>query len=141
MPDGAEETCGKKQQICIDATGLLAWRGALAGIQRIEDFMVRAALADSDPDIEVVTLDLSSRRFRPLENFEMEQLGIRELAPFRLRPGRKRLAALRSAFDVVRRYPMAKREADQSEARAPFGHYPRKLIRSDFPLLSRFDRG
>jgi glycosyltransferase involved in cell wall biosynthesis len=117
LPDGAEETCGKKQQICIDATGLLAWRGALAGIQRIEDFMVRAALADSDPDIEVVSLDLSSRRFRPLENFEMEELGIRELAPFRLRPRRKRLAALRSAFDVVRRYPMAKREADQQLAR------------------------
>ncbi|UCI08267.1 glycosyltransferase [Mesorhizobium sp. B1-1-8] len=106
----------RRQQICIDATGLLAWRGALAGIQRIEDFMVRAALADPDPDIEVVTLDPSSRRFRPLENFEMEQLGIHEIAPFRQRPGRKRLAALRQAFEAVRRYPKAKREADRQLA-------------------------
>ncbi|CDX52624.1 Group 1 glycosyl transferase [Mesorhizobium plurifarium] len=115
-PDGAEETADKKRQICIDATGLLAWRGALAGIQRVEDFMIRAALSDPDPVIEVVTLDLSSRRFRPLENFEMEKLGIHEIAPFRLRPRRRRLAALRSAFDMVRRYPMAKREADRQLA-------------------------
>ncbi|WP_296738442.1 glycosyltransferase [Mesorhizobium sp.] len=116
LPDATEETRGKKRQIRIDATGLLAWRGALAGIQRVEDFMVRAALADPDPDIEVVTLDLSSRRFRPLENFEMEQLGIHDIAPIRLRPRRRPLAALRQAFEAVRRYPMAKREADRQLA-------------------------
>ncbi|RWG65931.1 MAG: glycosyl transferase family 1, partial [Mesorhizobium sp.] len=48
--------------------------------------MVRAALADPDPDVEVVTLDLSSHRFRALEKFEMEQLGVSEIAPFRQRP-------------------------------------------------------
>ncbi|WP_292464852.1 hypothetical protein [Mesorhizobium sp.] len=60
LPEAADAPGGQRRKICIDATGLLAWRGALAGIQRLEDFMVRAALADPDPDVEVVTLDFSS---------------------------------------------------------------------------------
>ncbi|PBB44343.1 glycosyl transferase family 1 [Mesorhizobium sp. WSM3866] len=116
LPEAADAPGGQRRKICIDVTGLLAWRGALAGIQRLEDFMVRAALADPDPDVEVVTLDFSSHRFRPLEKFEMDQLGVSEIAPFRQRPRLQAAAALRQGFQSARRHPMAKSEADRQLA-------------------------
>lgn len=111
-----EDANAARRKIAIDASGLLAWRGPLAGIQRIEEFIIKAASADPDPDVEVLALDYSSRRFRPLEDFEMKQLGIHDIVPASLRVGRRPLAALRQAFEAIRRYPMAERRADRQLA-------------------------
>lgn len=103
--------------LAIDATGLLSWGGgALAGIQRIEDFLIKAAFADPDPNIEVVALDLSSQRFRRLYPFEQEQLSADHIAPFRVRRWAGSVTALRQAFKAIRNFPMAKREADRQLA-------------------------
>jgi len=115
--DAGQDRESRRPRIAIDATGLLAWHGALTGIQRVEDFMVRSALADPDPDVEVVAFDPSSNRFRPLEHFELARFGLDEVAPFRRTPRRAPLAALRHALATVRRYPLAKRDADRQLAR------------------------
>lgn len=116
LPDPRQDADDSRLKIAIDATGLLTWHGALTGIQRVEDFMIRSALADPDPGVEVVTLDPSSHRFRPLESFELARFGADAVAPFRRRSRRPALAALRHALQAVRRYPMAKRDADRQLA-------------------------
>ena len=104
--------------LAIDATGLLSWQGgALAGIQRIEDFLIKSAFVDPDPDIEVVALDLSSQRFRRLYPFEQKRLSADHIAPFRVRRWAGSAAALRQALKAVRNFPLAKRVADRQLAR------------------------
>lgn len=103
--------------LAIDATGLLSWGGgAFAGIQRIEDFLIKAAFADPDSNIEVVALNLSNQRFRKLYPFEQEQLSADHIAPFRVRRWAGSATALRQAFKAIRNFPMAKREADRQLA-------------------------
>ncbi|MEO5755809.1 MAG: glycosyltransferase [Mesorhizobium sp.] len=93
---------------------MLAWPDkALSGIPRVEDFLIKAALADPDRHVRVVAFKSWDGGFRSLEPFEQRQLADGQIAPFRVTewPGRK--AALKSAFEMVRLHPWAKRAADR----------------------------
>ncbi|QPC90050.1 glycosyltransferase [Mesorhizobium sp. INR15] len=105
--------------ISIDATGLLSWGGdqAVAGIQRVESFIIKAALAETDPRVGVVAVNLSNHRFRPLFPYEQAQLAANDIAPSRIERGTAMMAALPRALQLVRQYPIAKREADRQLAR------------------------
>jgi glycosyltransferase involved in cell wall biosynthesis len=114
-PAENEKTVGS---LSIDATGLLWWTDeALAGIPRIEDFLVKAALADPDPRLDVVTFRPWERGFRPLEPFEQQRLADGRIASFRVIPPPGRKAALLRALESVRRYPFGKRAADRHLAK------------------------
>ncbi|WP_258052154.1 glycosyltransferase [Mesorhizobium sp. INR15] len=92
---------------------MLAWPDkALSGIPRVEDFLIKAALADPDRHVRVVAFKSWDGGFRSLEPFEERRLADGQIAPLRVTewPGRK--AALKSAFQMVRLYPWAKRAAD-----------------------------
>jgi len=105
--------------LAIDATGLMLWAPgeAVAGIPRIEGFLVNAALADPDPCVEVVAFRSGEGRFRPLAPFEQEHVATGEISPHRVKrwPGRR--AALAQAFEAVRQHPWGKRDADRHLAR------------------------
>ncbi|MGX7875837.1 glycosyltransferase [Mesorhizobium sp. ORM6] len=126
-------------RLAIDATGLMFWpRGkGLAGIPRVESFLVNAALADPDPCVEVVAFRPGECRFRPLAPFEQEHVATGEVSPHRIKrwPGRR--AALSRAFKAVRQHPSDKREADRHLARTVTNgrtgiayHATRSLIRA-----------
>ena len=100
----------------IDATGLLPGKG-LAGVPRLEDFLVNAALADPDPDVGVVAFRPWEGRFEPLAPFEQRHLATGEIAPFRVKRWPGAIAALLEAFASVRQHPAGKRDADRYLAR------------------------
>jgi len=102
----------KPPRLSIDATGLLPGK-SLAGIPRIENFLVNAALADPDPCVEVVAFRPGEGRFGPLVAFEQEQLAEGEIAPFRIKRWPGAVAALAQAFEAVRQHPWGKRDADR----------------------------
>ncbi len=102
----------KPPRLSIDATGLLPEKG-LAGISRIENFLVNAALTDPDPCVEVVAFRPGEGRFEPLAPFEQETLAEGEIAPFRVKRWPGAAAALAQAFEAVRQRPWAKRDADR----------------------------
>jgi glycosyltransferase involved in cell wall biosynthesis len=102
----------KPPRLAIDATGLLPEKG-LAGISRIENFLVNAALADADPCVEVVAFRPGEGRFETLAPFEQETLSEGEIAPFRVKRWPGAVAALAQAFEAVRRRPWGKRDADR----------------------------
>ncbi|MEO5755808.1 MAG: glycosyltransferase [Mesorhizobium sp.] len=114
-----DTTAARAPMISIDATGLLSWGGgqAVAGIQRVESFIIEAALADPDPRIGVVAVNLSNHRFRSLFPYEQDQLSANNIAPSRVARGTAMMAALPRALELVRQYPMAKREADRQLAK------------------------
>ena len=105
--------------LAIDATGLMFWPPGkgLAGIPRVESFLVNAALADPDPDVEVVAFRPGEGRFRPLAPFEQDHVAAGEISPHRVKrwPGRR--MALSQAFEAVRQQPWDKRDADRHLAR------------------------
>jgi len=105
--------------LAIDATGLMFWPPGkgLAGIPRVESFLVNAALADPDPDVEVVVFRPGEGRFRPLAPFEQDHVAAGEISPHRVKrwPGRR--MALSQAFEAVRQQPWDKRDADRHLAR------------------------
>lgn len=106
-------------RLAIDATGLMLWPPGkgLAGIPRVESFLVNAALADPDPAVEVVAFRPGESRFRPLAPYEQDHVAAGEISPHRVKrwPGRR--MALSQAFEVVRKQPWDKREADRHLAR------------------------
>ena len=108
----------KPPTLAIDATGLLFWPPGegLAGIPRVESFLVNAALADPDPCVEVVAFR-SVEGFRPLAPYEQDHVTTGEISPHRINrwPGRRK--ALSQAFEAVRQRPWDKRETDRHLAR------------------------
>jgi glycosyltransferase involved in cell wall biosynthesis len=106
-------------RLAIDATGLMFWPPGkgLAGVPRVESFLVNAALADPDPSVEVVAFRSGEGRFRPLAPFEQDHVAADEISPHRVKrwPGRR--AALSQAFEAVRQQPWDKRDADRHLAR------------------------
>ena len=105
--------------LAIDATGLMLWPPGkgLAGIPRVESFLINAALADPDPCVDVVAFRPGEGRFRPLAPYEQEHVATGEISPRRVKrwPGRR--MALSQAFEAVRQEPGDKREADRHLAR------------------------
>ena len=101
--------------LAIDATGLMLWPPGkgLAGIPRVESFLINAALADPDPCVDVVAFRPGEGRFRPLAPYEQEHVATGEISPRRVKrwPGRR--MALSQAFEAVRQEPGDKREADR----------------------------
>ncbi|AZN97027.1 glycosyltransferase [Mesorhizobium sp. M9A.F.Ca.ET.002.03.1.2] len=110
-PDTAPPT------LAIDATGLMFWPPGkgLAGVPRVESFLVNAALADPDPCVEVVAF--RSGRFRPLAPFEQKHVAVGEVPPHRAKRWPGRSTALAQAFEAVRQHPWGKRDADRHLAR------------------------
>ncbi|MER8375982.1 glycosyltransferase [Mesorhizobium sp. M1406] len=104
-------------RLAIDATGLMFWPPGegLAGIPRVESFLINAALADPDPRVEVVAF--RSGRFRPLAPFEQEHVATGEISPWRVKKWPGRRIALSEAFEAVRQYPWGKRDTDRHLAR------------------------
>lgn len=106
-------------RLAIDATGVMLWPPGkgLAGIPRVESFLVNAALADPDPSVDVVAFRPGEGRFGPLAPFEQEHVAAGGIAAHRVArwPGRR--AALAQAFEAVRQRPWDKREADRHLAR------------------------
>ncbi|WP_246707281.1 glycosyltransferase [Mesorhizobium sp. NZP2077] len=105
--------------MAIDATGLMLWPPGkgLAGIPRVESFLVNAALADPDPSVEVVAFRSGEGRFRPLVPYEQDHVAAGEISPHRVKRWRGRCTALSQAFEVVRKQPWDKREMDRHLAR------------------------
>ncbi|QKD01012.1 glycosyltransferase [Mesorhizobium loti] len=105
--------------LAIDATGLMLWPPGkgLAGIPRVESFLVNAALADPDPCVEVVVFRSGEGRFRPLAPYEQDHVAAGEISPHRVKrwPGLR--VALSQAFEAVRQQPWAKRETDRHLAK------------------------
>ncbi|WP_292861894.1 glycosyltransferase [Mesorhizobium sp.] len=118
--DAVHEAAAKpKESLAIDATGLMFWPPGkgLAGIPRVESFLVNAALADPDPDVEVVAYRSGEGRFRPLAPFEQDHVAAGEVPAQRVKrwPGRR--AALSHAFEAVRQQPWNKRDTDRHLAK------------------------
>ncbi|MBZ9675283.1 glycosyltransferase [Mesorhizobium sp. ES1-1] len=106
-------------KLAIDATGLMLWpRGkGLAGIPRVESFLVNAALADPDPSVDVVAYRSGEGRFTPLAPFELDHVATGGIAPHRVAQWPGRRIALSRAFEAVRLRPWDKRETDRHLAR------------------------
>ncbi|MBZ9737829.1 MULTISPECIES: glycosyltransferase [unclassified Mesorhizobium] len=123
-PTDASVTNGNEQAaspptLAIDATGLMLWPPGkgLAGIPRVESFLVNAALADPDPCVEAVAFRSSEGKFRPLAPYELDHVAVGPISPHQVKrwPGRR--AALSQAFEAVRQRPWDKRETDRHLAR------------------------
>jgi hypothetical protein len=109
-----DEEAARQSKLSIDATGVLSWTDTvLAGIPRVEGFIVKAALADPDPHVQVVAFRPWERGFRPLAAFEQRQVADGKIASFRFNPGPGRKAALLRALELVRQQPWAKRAVDR----------------------------
>jgi glycosyltransferase involved in cell wall biosynthesis len=98
----------------VDATGtLLSYGSAPSGIPRVEDFLVRAAIAEGDPAVLVVKLDRRREAYVGLDVFERQQLGNEiDLDPVKDRRGRV-LNTRQRAFRIIRQYPTIGRDADR----------------------------
>ncbi|TPM27916.1 glycosyltransferase [Mesorhizobium sp. B2-3-4] len=105
--------------LAIDATGLMFWPPGkgLAGIPRVESFLVNAALTDPDPCVEAVAFRPSEGRFRPLAPYELDHVAAGPISPHRVRPWPGRRAAMTQAFAAVRQRPWDKRETDRHLAK------------------------
>jgi len=92
-------------RLAIDATGLMFWPPGegLAGIPRVESFLVNAALADPDPSVEVVAF--RSGRFRPLAAYEQDHVAAGDISVHRVKRWPGRHMALSQAFETVRQQP------------------------------------
>jgi glycosyltransferase involved in cell wall biosynthesis len=105
--------------LAIDATGLMLWPPGkgLAGIPRVESFLINAALADPDPCVDVVAFRSGEGRFRPLAPYEQEHVATGEISPRHVKRWPGRSMALSQAFEAVRQRPWDKREADRHLAK------------------------
>ncbi|KAA3451367.1 glycosyl transferase family 1 [Mesorhizobium sp. SARCC-RB16n] len=116
--DGEATMPPGRVSLAIDATGLMLWPAGkgLAGIPRVESFLVNAALADTDPCVEVVALRPNGK-FRPLAPYELDHVAAARISPHRVKrwPGRR--TALSQAFQAVRQQPWDKRETDRHLAK------------------------
>ncbi|UVK56083.1 glycosyltransferase [Mesorhizobium sp. AR02] len=109
----------KPPRLAIDATGLMLWPPGkgLAGIPRVESFLVNAALADPDPSVDVVAFRPGEGRFRPLAAYKQDHVAAGEISPHRVKRWPGRQPALSQAFEAVRQQPWDKRETDRHLAR------------------------
>ncbi|WP_136622087.1 MULTISPECIES: glycosyltransferase [Mesorhizobium] len=109
----------KPPRLAIDATGLMLWPPGegLAGIPRVESFLINAALADPDPCVEVVAFRADEGRFRPLAPYELDHVAAGEISRHHVLrwPGRR--TALSQAFEAARQQPWGKRDADRHLAK------------------------
>ncbi|MBZ9709989.1 glycosyltransferase [Mesorhizobium sp. ESP7-2] len=117
--DGEATMTSGRASLAIDATGLMFWPPgkSLAGIPRVESFLVNAALADPDPCVEVVAYRPNEAKFRPLTPYELDHVAADRISPHRVKrwPGRR--TALSQAFAAVRQQPWDKRETDRHLAK------------------------
>jgi len=109
----------KSPILAIDATGLMFWPPGkgLAGIPRVESFLVNAALADPDPNVKVVAFRPGDGRFERLAPYEQDHVAAGEIPPHRVKrwPGTR--AALAQALEAVRQQPWGKRDTDRHLAK------------------------
>ncbi|MBZ9796962.1 glycosyltransferase [Mesorhizobium sp. ES1-4] len=105
--------------LAIDATGLMFWPPGkgLAGIPRVESFLVNAALADPDPCVEAVVFRPNEGKFQPLAPYELEHVAAGRISPQRVKRWPGTHTALSQAFAAVRQRPWDKRETDRHLAR------------------------
>lgn len=105
--------------LAIDATGLMFWPPGkgLAGIPRVESFLVNAALVDPDPAVQVVAFRPWEGRFRPLAPYELDHVAAGEISPHRVKPWPGKRAALSQAFEAVRQQPWDRPETDSHLAK------------------------
>lgn len=102
------------QMLFIDATGtLLTYGSTPTGIPRIEDFLVRAALADSDPAVVVVRFDRRLRRYRRLNAFERQQLSGAPASVHVDSDRASRTEIIAQVFKIIRNNPTLGRETDR----------------------------
>lgn len=102
--DGAERV--SSPTLFIDATGVLRNFGcAPSGIPRVEEFLVRAALAQVDPAVAVVTFDRRWRAYRTLDVFELNLLRNWQNADPVNVEGGGFTQSMRRIFRFIRRYP------------------------------------
>ncbi|TGS14195.1 glycosyl transferase family 1, partial [Mesorhizobium sp. M1C.F.Ca.ET.187.01.1.1] len=101
--------------LAIDATALMFWPAGkgLAGIPRVESFLVNAALADPDPCVEVVAFRPNEGKFRPLAPYELDHVATGRISPHRAKRWPGRHTALSQALAAVRQQPWNKRETDR----------------------------
>lgn len=103
----------------IDATAALRNLGrAPSGIPRVEEFLVRAALAQIDPAVVVVTFDRRWRAYRILDAFERELLRNWQTPDLVNVEGSGFARSLRRTFRLIRRYPTIGRFVDRDFASA-----------------------
>ncbi|AZO40296.1 glycosyltransferase [Mesorhizobium sp. M7D.F.Ca.US.005.01.1.1] len=114
-----DREAARPPRLAIDATGLMFWPPGegLAGIPRVESFLINAALADPDPCVEVVAFRADEARFRPLAPYEQDHVAAGEISPHQVQrwPGRR--TALSQAFEAVALQPWGKRDADRHLAK------------------------
>jgi glycosyltransferase involved in cell wall biosynthesis len=98
----------------VDATGtLLSYGSTPTGIPRIEDFLVRAALADPDPAVVVVRFERRRRRYRRLNILERQQLSGPPPSVNVDSERASRTEILGQVFKIIRKNPTVGREADR----------------------------
>ena len=106
LPDGA--------MLFVDATGtLLSYGSTPTGIPRIEDFLVRAALADPDPAVAVVRFERRQRKYRRLNPLERQQLSGPPPSINVDSESASRAEILSQVFKIIRKNPTIGREADR----------------------------
>lgn len=104
----------------VDATGALKLgRKAHTGIPRVQDFLVRSAIADHDPVVSVVVYDSGSADYRYLTNHEVTQLTFDPTTSTKGRDDRTLgiLRSLRDAIQTINANPHLAREFDREVAR------------------------
>lgn len=110
----------RARHLYVDATGMLELGGqAHTGIPRVQDFLVRSALADNDPLVRVVVYDSGSTAYRYVTDREMAQLSFDPMASPKGRDGGPSgiFQSLRDAFQAIRENPHLGREFDREVAR------------------------
>lgn len=123
MNSSIQASTGEKggvRHLYVDATGMLELRGqAHTGIPRVQDFLVRSALADSDPAIKVVVYDSGSAAYRCLTEHEVALLTFDPIGGSNDGNGRALgiWGSLRDAFQAISVNPYLGREFDRDIAR------------------------
>jgi glycosyltransferase involved in cell wall biosynthesis len=101
---------GTVARVLVDATGTLqTYTSAPTGIPRLEEAIVRAALADPDPAVAVVRFDRRRRKLRSLTSFEQRMLAAADGDIKGGRPIEKFSTILRQ----IGRNPTISRDADR----------------------------
>lgn len=103
------------RNLYIDVSGMLAWSGRpVTGIPRVEAFVARLAIEDTDPGIKLIIFDCMRRMYRSLKESEKSQLA----SSAQMQPASNgdrfssKWELMREAFRVVRKYPYLTRDFD-----------------------------
>jgi glycosyltransferase involved in cell wall biosynthesis len=122
--------------IFIDATGTLQSLGiAPTGIPRVEEAIVRCALADADPRVSVVRYDRRLRAFRLLSEGERREiLSHADILPMSGPDGRP---DIRQVLGSIARNPRVSRDADRYFAELASGSKRQGLSYQSAKLLFR----